>query len=207
VAKGLTKPRIHESSKSGRVAPGRSQSGATPRSERDATLGEERDRADANIEATLSVGELAKAAGTTLRTVRFYEEQGVLLASERTLGHHRRFEASELLRLRIVLDLRGAGLSLDEIRAMMATRKRCRAPGAAARELAVLLQHQTVQLEAKIALSVSLCERLRRAKERLSTCSTCKDTPRFLLGCDGCDILETTGPGGDLFRLLWSDDP
>ncbi|MGC4067696.1 MAG: MerR family transcriptional regulator [Polyangiaceae bacterium] len=191
---------------------GRSEGEAALCASRDRSEGEAAQRtvdtrAKPSAEVTLSVGELAKAAGTTLRTVRFYEEQGILLASERTLGHHRRFEASELLRLRIVLELRGAGLSLDEIRAMTAIRQRSRVPGCAARELAPLLEHQVTQVEEKIALFVSIRQRLRRAQDCLSTCSTCKDTSRFSTGCEGCEVLETAGPTGDLFRLLWSEDP
>jgi DNA-binding transcriptional MerR regulator len=156
--------------------------------------------------ATLTIGELAKAAGTTLRTVRFYEEQGILLTSERTLGHHRRFDANELLRLRIALELRGAGLSLKEIRDMMTTRKHGRAPAQAAKALATILDHQVDEVESKIASYVDLSARLRQVKERLSTCSKCKDTARFFAGCDGCEFFHTAGPTSDLFRLLWSEE-
>ena len=60
----------------------------------------------------LTTGDMARKSGSTLRTVRFYEEAGILKPTQRTEGGHRLFEASELDKLRLVSDLRSAGFSL-----------------------------------------------------------------------------------------------
>jgi MerR family transcriptional regulator, repressor of the yfmOP operon len=69
----------------------------------------------------MRIGELARAAGTTPRTVRYYEEIGLLAASgERSAGAHREYSEADVERLRELLRLKGLlGLSLDELREVM----------------------------------------------------------------------------------------
>ena len=69
----------------------------------------------------MRIGELAKAAGTTPRTVRYYEEIGLLAASGgRTAGAHREYGEADLDRLRELLRLKSMlGLSLEELRTVV----------------------------------------------------------------------------------------
>jgi MerR family transcriptional regulator, repressor of the yfmOP operon len=73
-------------------------------------------------ERTLRIGELARLAGTTPRTVRYYEEIGLLAAAgERDAGAHRTYGEADLARLTEILRLKSLlGLSLDELREVMA---------------------------------------------------------------------------------------
>jgi DNA-binding transcriptional MerR regulator len=66
----------------------------------------------------LRIGELARLAGTTPRTVRYYEEIGLLPeAGARESGAHRTYTESDLERLREILRLKQLlGLSLDELK-------------------------------------------------------------------------------------------
>ncbi|MBN1836689.1 MAG: MerR family transcriptional regulator, partial [Spirochaetales bacterium] len=66
--------------------------------------------------STFRIGELAQRAGVTVRTVRYYEELGILECSHRTGTRHRRYSDRDLVRLRRVQQLKGYGLSLGEIR-------------------------------------------------------------------------------------------
>jgi MerR family transcriptional regulator, repressor of the yfmOP operon len=67
---------------------------------------------------TLRIGELAELTGTTPRTIRFYEEIGLLPAAEdREPGKRRLYSESDVDRLREVVRLRDLlGLSLEEVR-------------------------------------------------------------------------------------------
>jgi DNA-binding transcriptional MerR regulator len=68
----------------------------------------------------MRIGALASAVGTTVRTVRYYEELG-LLSGERTAGGHREYEDADVDRLRELMHLKHLlGLSLDELREVMA---------------------------------------------------------------------------------------
>jgi MerR family transcriptional regulator, repressor of the yfmOP operon len=67
------------------------------------------------------IGELARAAGVTPRTVRYYEEIGLLPeSSSRPAGSHREYGDEDLARLRELVRLKHMlGLSLDELRVVM----------------------------------------------------------------------------------------
>ncbi len=68
----------------------------------------------------MRIGALAAAVGTTVRTVRYWEELG-LLTGERSAGGHREYSDADVERLREMLRLKHLlGLSLDELRAVMA---------------------------------------------------------------------------------------
>jgi MerR family transcriptional regulator, repressor of the yfmOP operon len=68
-------------------------------------------------ERTLRIGEVAELAGVTTRTIRYYEELGLLgPVAERTKGAHRVYTESDVVRLRELIRLRDLlGLSLDEL--------------------------------------------------------------------------------------------
>lgn len=61
------------------------------------------------------IGELAKKAGVTTRTVRYYEDLGLLKTKSRTVGGQRVYADLDLVYLLRILQLKKYGLSLDEI--------------------------------------------------------------------------------------------
>jgi DNA-binding transcriptional MerR regulator len=66
----------------------------------------------------LRIGDLARRAGTTPRTIRYYEELGLLpSAAERDAGRHRTYSEDDVERLEQLLRLKDLlGLTLDELR-------------------------------------------------------------------------------------------
>jgi DNA-binding transcriptional MerR regulator len=64
---------------------------------------------------TYRIGELARAAGVTVRALHHYDSLGLLSPSERTQGGHRLYTAADVERLYRLLALRGLGLPLEEI--------------------------------------------------------------------------------------------
>ncbi len=61
------------------------------------------------------VGEVAAATGLTVRTLRHYDDIGLLVPSERSRAGHRRYTTDDLGRLYAVLALRQLGLPLAEV--------------------------------------------------------------------------------------------
>lgn len=74
--------------------------------------------APAPEERGLRIGDVARRAGTTPRTIRYYEEIGLLPpADERVAGAHRTYAESDVDRLTSLLQLKDLlGLSLDELK-------------------------------------------------------------------------------------------
>jgi DNA-binding transcriptional MerR regulator len=71
----------------------------------------------ATAERTLRIGELAELTGTTPRTIRYYEEIGLLGGgAERTQGKHRFYTQADVDRVSEIIRLRDLlGLSLEQL--------------------------------------------------------------------------------------------
>jgi DNA-binding transcriptional MerR regulator len=70
--------------------------------------------------ALLRIQEVAAALGLTARTIRYYEEIGLLTPAARSEGDYRLYDADDVERLRFIKDLRDeAGFSLAEISRML----------------------------------------------------------------------------------------
>ena len=63
----------------------------------------------------MRIGDLARETGTTPRTVRFYEERGLLPRPVRTTSGQRTYGAEHLRRMRLVRELLGLGLTVDDV--------------------------------------------------------------------------------------------
>ena len=73
----------------------------------------------------LRIGEVATRTRTTPRTIRYYEEIGLLpAAGDRTAGAHRLYDEEDVERLEEVLRLKHVlGVSLDELRELVAAER------------------------------------------------------------------------------------
>ncbi len=110
--------------------------------------------------ADLSSGDLARATGTTVRTIRFYEEQGLLQPAVVSDGGHRRYRGEDLDRLRLIGDLRELGISLCDIRAILEMRSGCHDAAEFAVRFRELLAGHLEEAQRRL-------ERLRRVKQEL----------------------------------------
>ena len=107
----------------------------------------------------LRIGDVAKLTGTTARTLRYYEEIGLLPgAGDREAGQHRVYTEADVERVREILRLRDLlGVSLDELRELLAAEnaraalreefQRTERPAAQRRILEAALGHLDRQLE------------------------------------------------------------
>jgi MerR family transcriptional regulator, repressor of the yfmOP operon len=78
------------------------------------------DQAASAVEARFRIGELARRVGATPRTVRYYEELGLLPARGRPEGAHRLYDEEDETRLADLIRVRDLlGLSLAELRDWM----------------------------------------------------------------------------------------
>lgn len=70
-------------------------------------------------ETRMRIGEVAAATGVTVRTLRHYDELGLLVPSERTPAGYRLYAEADLQRLYRILALRRMGLGLEAIAAVL----------------------------------------------------------------------------------------
>ncbi len=67
------------------------------------------------IDKSVPIGELAKELGITTRTIRYYEEIGLMGPPERLGGGARTYQRDAVLRLKFILKMKELGISLKEI--------------------------------------------------------------------------------------------
>lgn len=68
------------------------------------------------MEKVYSISELSQMFGITSRTLRYYGDAGLIRSESRSSGDVRHFNEENAERLKIILTLRDAGLSLESIR-------------------------------------------------------------------------------------------
>jgi DNA-binding transcriptional MerR regulator len=66
--------------------------------------------------AEYRIGDLASRFGLTVRTIRYYEELGLLKSSDRGEGDHRRYPERNIVYLKRIQQLKEYGLMLGEIK-------------------------------------------------------------------------------------------
>jgi DNA-binding transcriptional MerR regulator len=69
------------------------------------------------------IGELAAELGLNPRTIRFYEQIGLLPEPQRAASGYRVYSATDLERLRFIAKAKAIGLSLDEIAEILSLRR------------------------------------------------------------------------------------
>ena len=114
----------------------------------------------------MRIGELAQRAGLTTKALRFYEQAGVLPQPPRTASGYRDYDATALPRLRFVRAAQAAGLTLSEIRTVIAVRED---RGAPCGHVTALLDRHAAALDERIAELEATRAEVRRLRERAAT--------------------------------------
>lgn len=127
------------------------------------------DRAD-----MLQIGEVAERVGLSLRSVRFYEESGLLTPAARTDGGFRLYTEDQVERLLLIKRMKPLGFSVQEMRDLLEAYDALEAGGAAAerldaaqRQLAVFAERaveRCTELRKQLARAEEFAERLQRAQ-------------------------------------------
>lgn len=85
-----------------------------------------------------SIGKLAKATGTKVETIRYYESVGLLAPPARTKSNYRAYSAQHLARLSFIRRARALGFSIEQVQALLQLADQkdisCKAVDAIARE-------------------------------------------------------------------------
>lgn len=68
----------------------------------------------------MRIGDLARLSGCKVVTVRYYEKEGLLKEPERTGNNYRVYSEADLERIRFIRNCRQHGMSLEEVRTLLA---------------------------------------------------------------------------------------
>lgn len=162
---------------------------------------------DSANEALLTTGDMARVTGNTLRTVRFYEESGILTPHHRSPGGHRLFGKQQLERLHFVSDMRATGMSLEDIRSLLSLKDGATDGALAAESTAAALDVQLSALDEKIALLGRVRQELQGARRILQRCRDCKNERCFPDACGDCEVIRSEPEVPQSMRVLWGVRP
>ncbi len=100
----------------------------------------------------LTIGDLARATGTTAETIRYYERTGLMPRPPRTGSGYRAYGTSDLGRLNFVRRARDLGFPLERVRALLdlsdARDRPCEAVDVIARDHLAEVERRLADLEA-----------------------------------------------------------
>ena len=96
----------------------------------------------------LRSGELARLAGVSTDTLRYYERKGLFPRPRRSANGYRQYPPETLDRIRLVRRALAVGFSVDELSRLLAERDRGKAP---CRQVQALLQEKVTDLERQLA--------------------------------------------------------
>ena len=99
-----------------------------------------------NAPLSLTIGSLADAALVNLETIRFYQRKKLMREPERSQGSIRRYEESDLARVRFIKSAQRLGFSLDEIAELLKLED-----GTHCREARSLAERKLVSVREKLA--------------------------------------------------------
>ncbi len=68
----------------------------------------------------MNIGQVARASGVPSKTIRYYEEIGLIARAARSSGNYRVYGGTDVQTLRFIQRARGLGFSVEEVGALLA---------------------------------------------------------------------------------------
>lgn len=96
----------------------------------------------------MRIGQLAKATGTKVETIRYYEREGILPAPDRTYGNYRDYTADHLTTLTFVRRARILGFNMAQVRQLLALSDQADKPCG---DVDRLVEEQIAEVDRRIA--------------------------------------------------------
>ncbi len=141
----------------------------------------------------IKIGVLAKNAHVSLRTLRYYEEIGLIAPASHSKGGHRLYSQDDVKKLEVINYLKSLPLSLEEIKEIFTYKKI--SPGKGKKEQVAVLSKL---LESKLGAVNGRIKRLTQIKDELTgmvdilrDCARCEGKP--LLKTETCGDCQAVG--------------
>ena len=122
------------------------------------------------------IGEVAEQIGLSLRTIRYYEEVGLVTPATRSRGGFRLYSDADIARLELIKRMKPLDFSLEEMRILLTALGDLEAPETVALEREQLLERlamfrlvaeeRITSLQAQLAIAEDFAQGLRRVIRR-----------------------------------------
>lgn len=111
-----------------------------------------------SVREGMTIGEAAAEAGLPTKTLRYYEEIGLLVPKARAANGYRSYGPEQVRRLRFLRRARRLGFSIEECRELLALH----AEGRPSAEVKALAEARIREIEERLRELESLCDGLRQ---------------------------------------------
>lgn len=98
--------------------------------------------------AELTIGKVARSAGLSIDTVRYYEREGLLEKPARAPSGYRHYSSDAVARLRFIQQAKELGFSLHEIKELLSLRV---TPGKSCADVRAHAEHKIADVDRRIA--------------------------------------------------------
>ena len=149
------------------------------------------------------IGEVAKLLGTTPRTLRFYEEEG-MLDPFRTAKGTRLYSEGDIARLRVIQHLARLDVPLRTVRELAVARPESRSGDEASHKVFSLLNKLHENVEKKKQECENALHQIAAALTLVEQCFGCRKKPTFQ-DCKNCPVEKRTSRS-NLFHLIWDQN-
>ena len=148
----------------------------------------------------MKIGDIAKRLDTTVRTLRFYEEEG-LIQPRRSSGGTRLYDEADLARFEALLTLTRLDIPLQSIRELTAIRANSRTGNEASHQVDEKLQAMRDGLKAQLQAMRKAEQDIQRAQQLVSGCFSCRKRPSRK-NCDPCEVSRDVDTI-KVLRVVW----
>lgn len=151
-------------------------------------------------ETLFKIGDVANMLATSIRAIRYYEEEG-LLSPLRSQGGTRFYSPRHVDRLRAILRLTKCGYSIELIKALARTREQNRTGDDSQKAVSIRLDEMFADVVTQIQQLRELGAQIAAAKKTVQKCSGCKNEPSSE-GCPQCPVQQCLADI-ELLNLIW----
>jgi DNA-binding transcriptional MerR regulator len=138
----------------------------------------------------MRIGDLARQAGTTMRTIRYYEERGLLTPTTRTKGGFRLYREGELKKLHLIRSLQQLDIPLAQVKLLFDRKVEGKSGAEVAPGLQDALRGQLAALEEQVRRCHLLQDSIRQSIALLDRCAECPREPGIEV-CRPCPVIAT----------------
>lgn len=123
----------------------------------------------------IAIGDLAKSVGLTTRTLRYWEEVGIIESEERTDGANRGYSPYYVRRIKFIMKLKELGLTIKEMQDLYVAYGEAKETDQMIPRLIAVLDKHTRMVDEKVArlhsLRKDIVEYRQKMAVKLSSCS------------------------------------
>jgi DNA-binding transcriptional MerR regulator len=119
-----------------------------------------------------TIGNIAKASGISVEAIRYYEKQGLIAEPARDNNGYRQYSTDTTQRIQFIVNAKHAGLSLNEIKELLAL-----SADASSQQVKTLIDEKLLEINHKLESLKSIQQTLQRLSKSCDGAKSIGDCP------------------------------